>query len=86
MTPTIPTEDELRAQLTKLLEGVWHSRSVSDVIPEIMQLFAAQQDKLIEELISSLPKKIYSPTEYGMGQNAMLERITALLTERRKKI
>lgn len=45
---------ELRDKLKIILDGVWHSRRVEDVVPEIMDLFESRQSEARLELVEQL--------------------------------
>lgn len=81
------TDVPFQTEIQHLLDGVWHSRRVDEVLPEIMAAIA-EHDKTVEQVAQLDPFDFVKPCEenctkerhaYHQGQWDMAERMLATL-------
>lgn len=77
-----PDTTELKRQLETILEGVWHSRSVSDVVPELVALITKREAEAYRAGQIAELKTVNNP-EYleVLGMQYVIDRLAELQSD-----
>lgn len=77
-----PKDDTVEGQIRTLLEGVWHSRSVDDVVPELLAIVREQErigyergfDQLLGRMEVDMDELKLNPSGWVMKRQAEIKR------------